>query len=64
MKQFEKVCIPALISIVPRCLVGYLSFDGWRERVLYGHFAKGLSEEVLRAAFEVWARPLPQNPPR
>lgn len=56
MKTYERASIPALVSIVPKTLVPLLSYGGWKERVQYEHFAKGFSDEVLRAAFDTWRR--------
>lgn len=54
LASWERVCIPALVSSVPLRLAAYLSFDGFCDRLRYGHFVQGMSDTLLWAAFESW----------
>jgi hypothetical protein len=54
MKVWEKALIPAIVSVVSSTLIGLLSFEGWRERVMWSGRWAGIDDAVWRAAFNAW----------
>lgn len=59
LASWERACIPALVSSVPKMLRSYLTFDGFCDRLRsnQGAFVAGLRQVVLYEAFERWRSP-------
>lgn len=55
MTSWEKAAVPALVSVVPKFLSSYLSYEGWRDRVLNeAPMMQGMRTEVLLHAYDTW----------
>lgn len=50
----EKACLLALTTFVPKFYTKYLTYEGWKERVVSHHLFWGIREEVLKTAYEKW----------